>query len=189
MRLNLGCGHDKRQGYVNVDSAPACQPDEVVDLEHFPWPWADDSVDAVLLKHVLEHLGADSRTYLRIIQELWRVCRHGAELTITVPHPRHDHFLNDPTHVRPITPQGLELFSQKRNREWHESGAANTPLARIVGVDFELASVDMVPDEPWRGRLQSGAITARDLNDAMRQYNNVIIEMTIGLRAIKPAGR
>ena len=30
---------------------------------------------------------------------------------------------------------------------------------------------------------------AQDFRDAMRHFNNVIIEMTIGLRAIKPAGR
>ena len=179
---------DKRDGFVNVDNAPACAPQQIVDLEEFPWPWPDDSVDEVLLKHVLEHLGRDSRDYLRIIQELWRVCRNGASLTITVPHPRHDHFLNDPTHVRAITPQGLELFSQKRNREWQEKGNPNSPLGQMLGVDFELVSVNMVPDEPWRGRLQQGEISSADLAEAMRQFNNVIVETTTVLRAIKPAG-
>jgi hypothetical protein len=109
-------------------------------------------------------------------------------VTVTVPHPRHDHYLNDPTHVRPITPQGLEMFSQKRNREWIGKGHGNTPLGLYLGVDFELTKVDVVPDEPWRSRLQRGEITAAELQAAMRMHANVITEMTIVLRAVKEAG-
>ncbi len=188
MRLNLGCGNRKREGWVNVDVAPECRPDELVDLESLPWPWPDDSADEVVLCHVLEHLGAETRVYLGVLKELWRVCKAGAKVTVVVPHPRHDHFLNDPTHVRPVTPQGLELLSQERNREWAREGAANTPLGLHLGVDFRLESVHFNPDEPWRGRFRRGEITAADLNEAMRLYNNVISEITMVLRAVKPPG-
>ncbi len=189
MRLNLGCGHDRRDGFVNVDRSPDCAPDAVVDLEQLPWPWPDDSVEEVVLRHVLEHLGRETEAYFAIIRELWRVCRDGARVEITVPHPRHDQFLNDPTHVRPITPQGLELFSARRNREWIEAGAGNTPLALQLGVDFELVSVNMIPDEPWRGRYQRQEITAAELGDAARMHNNVIVESVIALQAVKTAQR
>ena len=185
MRLNLGCGHDKRQGWVNVDAQAAAEPDQVVDLERLPWPWPDDAAEEVLLKHVLEHLGQRTETYLGIMRELWRVCRHGAKVRITVPHPRHDHFLNDPTHVRAITPQGLELFSQRKNREWREKGGANSPLGLHLGIDFELDNVVLVPDELWRGRLERGEITRAELTRAMRAENNVIAEMTVVLTALK----
>lgn len=186
MKLNLGCGYQKLDGHRNVDKFAECEPDEVVDLEATPWPWPDDSVAAVLLRHVLEHLGREPDVYLAIIKELWRVCRDGAEVTVIVPHPRHDQFLNDPTHVRPVTPQGLEMFSKARNQEWMETGAANTPLALQIDVDFELVSVNMTPDEPWRGRFERQEITAAELNQAMRMHNNVIVESTIVLRAVKP---
>lgn len=185
MRLNLGCGQRKLAGWLNVDKVADCQPDAVVDLERFPWPWPDSSVDEVLFNHVLEHLGAATAVYLGIVKELYRVCRHDAQVTIVVPHPRHDHFLNDPTHVRPITPQGLEMFSQARNREWRAKGVANTPLGLYCGVDFAIASVNMTPDEPWRGRFQRGEITAADLAQAARMYNNVITEFTVVLKAVK----
>ena len=187
MRLNLGCGHDKQSGWHNVDKIAAARPDEVVDLECFPWPWPDDSVEEILLKHVLEHLGAETETYLGIVRELWRVCQPGALVRIVVPHPRHDQFLNDPTHVRPITPQGLEMFSQKKNQEWVNKGLGNTPLGLYTGVDFDIVSVDLLPDEPWRGQLQRGEIKTAELQQAMRLYNNVIVESTIVLRAVKPA--
>ena len=189
MRLNLGCGFDKRAGFINVDKQPACSPDQVVDLERLPWPWPDDAAEEVVLRHTLEHLGASTDAYLGIIAELWRICRDGASVTITVPHPRHDSFLNDPTHVRAVTPEGLELFSQAKNREWQAKGMANTPLGFYLGVDFAIQSVQFAPAEPWAGRLQRAEIKAAELQLAMRQFNNVIAETTVVLRAVKPAGR
>lgn len=185
MRLNLGCGNRKMDGWLNVDKEAAAGPDQVVDLEALPWPWDSDSADAVTMRHVLEHLGARTETYLGIIQELYRVCRHDAELTITVPHPRHDQFLHDPTHVRVVTPLGLEMFSRKRCLEWQKAGSANTPLALYLGVDFALQSVNMTPDRAWRERLKRGEINQHDLAQAERLYNNVIMETTIVMRAVK----
>jgi hypothetical protein len=161
------------------------EPDQLVDLEATPWPWEDDSAQEIQLRHVLEHLGATTDGYLAIIKELWRICKPGAQVRIVVPHPRHDHYLNDPTHVRPITVQGLEMFSQKRNREWRKKGIPNTPLGLYLGVDFEIVSFDVLPDEPWRSRLQKGKIKPAELQEAMRLYNNVIMETTIVMRAVK----
>ena len=185
MKLNLGCGNNKKPGYINVDKFTACHPDEQVDLEHFPWPWADHSVDEILLNHVLEHLGATTEIYFGVIRELYRICADKARIVITVPHPRHDNFLHDPTHVRAITPQGLELFSRKLNKEWAESGIASSPLGDYLGVDFEIEKADMVPAEPWRGRFKQRKISSDELMAAARQFNNVIIEISIVLRAVK----
>ena len=185
MRLNLGCGFDKRDGFLNVDKRAACRPDLVVDLEALPWPWPADSVDEILLRHTLEHLGRDPDVYLGIVRELWRVSRNGATTTIIVPHPRHDHFINDPTHVRPITPDGLAMFSQAKNREWVEKGIANTPLGLFLGIDFEIVSVSLAPEEPWRGRFERGEIDGPALADAARRFNNVVRETTVVLRSVK----
>lgn len=189
MRLNLGCGNKKPKDWVNVDKVATYSPDQIVDLEKLPWPWSDNSVDEIMLSHVLEHLGAATDVYLGIIKELYRVCRNGAQIHIVVPHPRHDHFLGDPTHVRPIIPDGLMLFSQELNRNWITQGAANTPLGIYLGVDFAVTSVNMMLDEPWRGRFERGEISPADMNHAARSYNNVIVAIQIEMRAVKPAGR
>ncbi len=188
MKLNLGCGGDKRPGWTNVDKYAELAPDQVADLERLPWPWPDDSVEEVALRHVLEHLGPTPDAYLGIIRELWRVCRDGAIVTITVPHPRHDQFLNDPTHVRAITPAGLELFSQAKNREWRATGIANSALGLALGIDFAIERVDMRPDDVWAKRVASGQMTTAQLAEAARQFNNVISETTIRWRAVKRHG-
>lgn len=58
-KLNLGCGFDKREGFVNADSFAACVPDVLFDIETTPWPLPDNGFDYVLVKHVLEHVGAE----------------------------------------------------------------------------------------------------------------------------------
>jgi len=187
MKLNLGCGFRKLPGWVNVDVSTACAPDQLVDMEQTPWPWPDDSAEQVLLCHVLEHLGETSRRYLAIIQELWRICAPDARVTIVVPHPRHESFLGDPTHVRPITSASLMLFDRERNARWIASGAGNTPLGLILGIDFAVLSTRQRLDARWRARLDSGQLTQEQVAEAARGQANVIQETRIELRAVKPA--
>ncbi|HLH92384.1 MAG TPA: hypothetical protein VKX28_28475 [Xanthobacteraceae bacterium] len=103
-----------------------------------------------------------------------------------VPHPRHDFFFNDPTHVRPIRAGGLALFSQKINRKLISSAAANTRLGVYLGIDFDVVSSEHTLDEPWLGRRQRGQICQAELEQAARHFNNVVIPTTIELSAVKP---
>jgi len=185
MKLNLGCGQHKMDGFVNVDKFPTPAADQIFDLETRPWAWASDSVDQVVLNHVLEHLGGTTENYLGIIGELWRVCRHDAQIHIVAPHPRHDFYLWDPTHVRPITWEGLALFDQEQNRAWMEAGDARTPLGLQIGVDFRIESIQVGLDEPWATRQREGTIQAEELEYAIRHFANVVAEQRIILRARK----
>ncbi|MBK1665998.1 hypothetical protein CKO38_04130 [Rhodospirillum rubrum] len=188
MKLNLGCGSHRLAGWVNVDRAATLAPDQVVDLEAVPWPWADDSAEEILLSHVLEHLGPTPANFLAIMSELWRICRPGAQITIFVPHPRHSSFLNDPTHIRPITPEGLLLFDRQRNRDWQASGVSNTPLALILGIDFAVIETEHFLEEPWLSQARSGAISHEALIEAEKRHNNVIVQTRILLEARKDQG-
>lgn len=185
LRLNLGCGTRKREGYLNVDKMAECAPDVVLDMERVPWPWPDNSVEDVLLIHVLEHIGRDADTFLGVMKELYRVCRHDACINIVVPHPRHDHFLGDPTHVRAIIPEGLALLDQRLNRQWQELGAANTPLGLYLGVDFELTLAEYDFDEPWKGSIERKEISLDEAMTAQARYNNVVSQIRMTLRVRK----
>ncbi|MCU0869194.1 MAG: hypothetical protein MUF30_06240 [Burkholderiales bacterium] len=186
MKLNLGCGAKRVDGFVNVDKYPTAATDMVLDLEHTPWPWPDDAVDEVRFIHSLEHMGATTDTFLAIVRELWRICRDGATVLIHVPHPRHDNWLGDPTHVRPITPQALGLFDRRRNEEWVAGGvSAATPLALYLGVDFHIANLTTVLDPAWWEAHARGELAGDALDRVARERNNVIAEWHITWTARK----
>lgn len=55
MKLNVGCGNDKKEGYINVDLRQDVNSDVIDDIRRlitFP----DESVDEILAQHVLEHI-------------------------------------------------------------------------------------------------------------------------------------
>lgn len=184
LKLNLGSGQNSMQGYVNVDKFGS--PDMVWDLEVFPWPWQDNSVDEIRMNHVLEHLGQDTDIFFGIIKELYRICKDGSLIDIAVPHPRHDHFLSDPTHVRPFMPDSFTLYSKKLNRDWQEKHYANSPLGLYLDVDFVVEEMQLEPEEPWASRFQSGEITGEQLSQAAMQFNNVVRQIRVHWRAVKP---
>ncbi|MDG2286926.1 MAG: methyltransferase domain-containing protein [Alphaproteobacteria bacterium] len=113
MKLNIGCGFNKLDGYINVDQFPECNPDVLWNLEETPWPFEESSVDELVAHHVLEHLGQETKVFFAIFKELYRLMRDDGVIRITVPHPHHPTFLSDPTHVRAFTGNTFEMMNRK----------------------------------------------------------------------------
>jgi predicted SAM-dependent methyltransferase len=185
VKLNMGCGFNRIAGVVNIDKSPACHPDMVFDAETLPWPWETSSIDGVLFNHSLEHMGASTSMFLSIIQELYRVCAPNAKVRINVPHPRHDNFINDPTHVRAVTPEMMCLFDKERNQEWVKGGFANSPLAIYLGVDFVLESFEILLSPAYEQKVARGEISLEEIKSSMAERNNVAQEFRIVLSARK----
>jgi ADP-heptose:LPS heptosyltransferase len=186
LKYNLGCGADYHFGWVNVDRFAAANPDIVMDLEAFPWSLPDDSADEILLSHVLEHLGGTSDIFLKVMQELYRVCKPGAKVTIRVPDPRHDDYLSDPTHQRPVIPGLFQPFDLALNEAWQAIGLPGTPLGKYLQIDFAVVSATPYLDPRWRTALDEGRIGADALGLAMRGENKVVQWHEIVLEAVKP---
>ncbi len=180
IKLNLGCGQNKLPGYINVDIEGAFQPEVIWNLEQTPWPFHTGWAHEIRMSHVLEHLGQDRRTFFAIIVEIHRVLVTGGTLELKVPHPRSDGFIGDPTHVRPITPETMHLFSKKNCRQWREWGWPNTPMAEYLDIDLEVRSIKMNLSPRWRARAQAGLDRAV-IDEAIDSYFNVVdeIEMSI----------
>ena len=86
MKLNLFCGRNKMEGYINVDFDPSVNPDLVLDLCPFSpfksprvkWPWDDNSIEEIQLYHVLESV--DDILYL--FKESNRILKVGGKLIV-----------------------------------------------------------------------------------------------------------
>jgi predicted SAM-dependent methyltransferase len=185
LKLNLGCGFDRREGWLNVDNFGECQPDRLLDLEQTPWDLPSDAFDEILLKHVLEHVGADFATFAAVMRELHRVAAPDAIVEIHVPHVRSDTFWSDPTHVRAFTPLTFRMMSKRQNREWMARRGNYTMLAMLMDVDFELESAIQVYDPAWWAKVQSGELTQDDLRQLADERWNVVRELQVKLRAVK----
>jgi hypothetical protein len=155
MKLNIGCGFNKLDGYINVDQFPECNPDVLWNLEETPWPFEESSVDELVAHHVLEHLGQETKVFFAIIKELYRLMRHDGIMRITVPHPYHPTFLSDPTHVRAYTGNTFELMNRTKNLDWSERGVNVTMLALMMDINFETMSARQTYDAPWRKKLRA----------------------------------
>ena len=185
MKLNLGCGNKIYDGYINVDKFDIYNVDIQHDLEKFPYPFEDNWVEEIILSHVLEHIGQNPDIFIKILKEFYRVCKNQALIKIAVPHPRHDDFLSDPTHVRPVTVLGLSLFDKSQNEKWEKSGAANTPLALIHQVNFKVENVSYQIEKDIMKQYELGEIDKSKLDYMIKHYNNVVKQMDIEWRVIK----
>jgi SAM-dependent methyltransferase len=95
MKLDIGCGRNKVEGFVGLDIAPDVGADIVCDIEQgIPLP--DNSVDEVHMSHVLEHL----REVDMVLAEIARICRPGARIFFRVPDVQHETY-HMPTHCQP----------------------------------------------------------------------------------------
>lgn len=157
---------------------PAFNPDVLCDLGKDRWPFEDSTVDEAIASHVMEHLPGES--FFHFLRELYRVCAPGAKIRVVVPHPRHDIFLFDPTHYRPITATMLSMFSKK---VVDEAAGGLTPFAYLHGVDFDTVSVVYGID----GKLPPDMLAKVQANLAFyeKHVNNVVIEIHMELEAVK----
>lgn len=189
MKLNLGCGFKKYEGYMNVDMSPIFSPDLVVDLEQTPWPFEDDSILEIKLEHVLEHLGETTESYINIWKELWRIGKNGALIDITVPHWNHENFYHDPTHIRAITPIGIAMFDQARNIADQEAGGRETKLGLVAGIDIEVKpeNIQYGYTNKVANSIARGELTREAFAHILEHQNNIAVEINIKARVVKPA--
>lgn len=128
LRIDLGCGKNKREGFLGVDTIDFDGVDVVLDIGKDRWPWDDDSVEEAHASHVVEHLKPGER--IHFVNELHRVLKPGGKATIIVPHWCASRAYGDLTHQWPPV---VEFWFYYLNAEWR---ATNAPHNREYTCDF-----------------------------------------------------
>jgi hypothetical protein len=166
--LDLGSGPRPRYGHEGVDKVAHEGVTHVVDLDVFPWPWADDSVQGANSNQLVEHIV----DLVGFMGELWRVMKDGAEVTIQHPYQFNVRAWQDPTHVRCLNEISWFYFDQNWRGERPEFGAT----------DFELIECDAIPEENWKEMAKEDPA---GFERAARNQINVIADLKVVLRARK----
>jgi predicted SAM-dependent methyltransferase len=94
-KLNLGCGTDIKEGWVNLDSAEIAGVDVVHNILNIPLPFNDGQFNLIVANDILEHVD-----YIPLMKELHRILKDGGILHIRVPHFTRVKNFKDPTHIR-----------------------------------------------------------------------------------------
>jgi hypothetical protein len=115
LKLNLGCGLHKIEGFLGVDCNSINKPDVQWDLQRRGWPWKAESVSEIAANYLLMYFdGADRMVFFN---ECFRILKVGAKLNIKVPYWASVRIGLDPLYKwPPITEMSFLMY----NREWRE---------------------------------------------------------------------
>lgn len=82
MFLNIGCGENRREGWVNLDVVPRGEDAMVHDASQ-PLPFEDNTADMTYCSHILEHL--PRQVAPQLVGECLRVLKPGGVARFVVP--------------------------------------------------------------------------------------------------------
>lgn len=82
VKLNLGCGTDYKEGFINVDKLDSVKVDKKCDLQKLPLPFKDNSVDFIYSRYLMIYI-KDLYPWLK---ELHRICKPEAIIQFTELH-------------------------------------------------------------------------------------------------------
>lgn len=128
-KLNLGCGNDIREGYVNLDIAKLQGVDIVWDINKLPLPFKKEEFDEILCNDVLEHV-----EYIPLLKDLHRILKKGGIIKIRVPHFTSKNLYADPKHKHGFSSETFQFFLEKHNRNYYFDFSFKTMKVKL---DFE----------------------------------------------------
>ena len=110
IRLDIGCGKNKQDGFVGLDMRDLPGVDIVWDVTDIPWPLPDECVLLAMASHLVEHISPANGGFLKFMDELWRVMRVDGEVAFSLPHGSSQGYLQDPTHCNPCNEATWSYF-------------------------------------------------------------------------------
>ncbi len=108
MKLNIGCGNKKIEGYIGVDKFQCEAAEYICDIEKEKLPFEDNSVESIILDNVIEHFF----DIPSVINELMRVSSKGAVIKIITPHFSALSSWVDPSHIHHLSYFSFDHFEK-----------------------------------------------------------------------------
>lgn len=170
LKLNLGCGKDYKEGWVNVDVTSRNNADLYCDLNKCKGsrlPYQDNTVDSILLSHTLEHIDNS----LDLMEELHRVATHGAMCEIIVPYGSSNDAFEDQTHVRRYFEGSFKTFAQPYYWKADYNYRGDWEVQRVLLLVSKERFVNF---------------SAQEISHCISVERNTVLEMRAYLTAVKP---
>ncbi len=170
MKLNIGCGYNRLEGWLNLDSSADSAADRLLPAHDLPFPPA--SVSEIKALQLVEHLGFFRTKFF--LSECWRVLEPGGTLTLETPHIEKTFgvFLAGD---RPAKEAALGwIYGSETPGMNHLYCFPGDLLAELIsGAGFEVKNLDEFEFQPYRPALRIEAVKKSGekaaLNAALRR--------------------
>jgi len=100
IQIRLG-GKEPQVGFVVMNSEPGPAVDICHDLEKYPYPIPDNSVDMLVAPDLVEHLNPHNKGFIKFMDECWRILKINGQFLIATPYAGSTAYFQDPTHCNP----------------------------------------------------------------------------------------
>jgi len=127
-QLNLGCGRKLMPEAVNVDINPVTGADLIHNLNQRPWPLPDSHFDKIFAFDVIEHC----TDVIAVMEEIHRVSRDGAVVSITTPHFSSANAYIDPTHRHRLSVQSFDYVTGSNDLSFYTATQYKYRARQIV---------------------------------------------------------
>jgi predicted SAM-dependent methyltransferase len=183
--LDLGCGQNKvtkenmmQQMNVVVDEVwgvdfvpiPGSENHIVHNLTHFPYPFEDNSVDAIFSSHFAEHLDGFERA--KFMDECWRILKPGGKMRLIHPYYKSVRAVQDFTHKWPPISENSYLYW---DRNWRAANGLTHGYYELK-CDYEFNIYYTWQDAVWGNKNEETR------NYAVNHYFNVVADMIVDLK-------
>jgi SAM-dependent methyltransferase len=181
--VDLGCGQLKATAdyftenmkltpdkIIGVDIVKQPGVDIVHDLTKFPYPFKDESVDAIYASHFVEHLDGIER--IKFFNECHRILKPSGIMRLLHPYYKSVRAVQDPTHKWPPISENSYFYWSKKWRELNKLD--HYP----IDCDFEF-NIYYLWQDP----------TVANKNEETRAFNidkywNVVADMLVDLKKL-----
>jgi hypothetical protein len=186
VKVELGCGLTKKEGYIGVDFVP--EADIQMDMLEYLRTLADNSVEAVRAYHSLEHLPKEK--FVQVFKEILRTCKDGSIIEIGVPYHTQYVNLGNPYHMMYFNEHTFRFFVRDNEDRYnvipksalireYSFGLYNSANERSLPGYVRIKTIEYVYLPEFKGKLEEEKQYAR------LHLNNVVLEMNVILEVEK----
>jgi ubiquinone/menaquinone biosynthesis C-methylase UbiE len=181
MKLEIGSGKKKQNGFIGVDIIDYPTVDHILDLNKDVLPFQDNSVDEVFSAHCLEHLTPSG--FLFCLDEMYRVSKPNIIWNIIVPYYNSMGTLANPYHTNNIFNEfTFYFFSKESGPEGYyavvSKGTANEPTKTTVKV----LDIQYLYTTDYRYLNER---SKEEQRETRLKYCNVVLNISYKLQVVK----
>ena len=185
--LDLGCGQNRLDGFIGIDSHPADDQTMLGDVScdvyiadskglvpnnPLSGKLADNSVSMIYSSHFMEHVYKDEWQHLW--KDLYRICKPGAIVVTVFPYGNSVGAFQDPTHQQFLFPETFLYF----DRDWRRE--VSMDHGYLADVHFKMI---VAPWYAWDEDFVGASDHAKEY--AIKHTFNAVREAVIFMKCIK----